>query len=129
FDHAAYGSTGATVDKLVSNLIRDSGIRGVDGPIVADATYFDSLRSTAESHYHVDSDMTGELSGLAFDRGFANFSGTEYQAHPALYAGAQFESALRSAGVKLTRRAVVSTGRTPTGGAVRLLTQVRSPRI
>lgn len=127
FDQAAYGGAGATVQKLVSNLLAAIPIRRVDGPIVADASYFDSRRSTLESNYRPDVYMTGELSALAFDRGFADFTGTAYQAHPALYAAQQFAAALRTAGVLVSRRVSIHTGRTPSGA--RLLARVRSPRM
>lgn len=129
FDHSAYGATGATVQQLVTNLIQSSGITSVDGTIVGDGTYFDSFRSTAESDYRPDVYMTGELSGLAFDRGFANFTGTEYQPHPVLYAADQFAAALRMAGVQVPQSTVVTTGRAPTGPQVRQLAVVRSPRM
>jgi D-alanyl-D-alanine carboxypeptidase/D-alanyl-D-alanine-endopeptidase (penicillin-binding protein 4) len=127
FDHAAYGSTGTTVQMLVSNLIHQAHITAVRGAIVGDETYFDSLRSTAESGYRPDIYMTGELSALAFDRGFANPFGTAYQPHPALDAAQQFASALRSAGVALASTIRITTGRTP--GGARLLAFVRSPRM
>jgi D-alanyl-D-alanine carboxypeptidase/D-alanyl-D-alanine-endopeptidase (penicillin-binding protein 4) len=129
FDHAAYGGSGATVGRLVSNLIHQAGLTGVEGMIVGDANYFDSFRSTAESHFHPDVYMTGELSALAFDRGFANFTGTSYQLHPVLHAADQFVSALRRAGVQVPQGIVVRTGRTPTGPGTRLLAEVRSPRM
>ena len=129
FDRTAYGGSGATVERLVSNLIGATGITGLDGTIVADASYFDFLPSTAESNYRPDIYMTGELSALAFDRGFANFSGTEYQAHPAVYAADALASALRSAGVSVPRRTAIRTGRVPTGSQARLLAEVRSPSI
>lgn len=127
FDHSAYGSTGATVQTLVANLIHQTGIRGVRGSILGDESYFDSRRSTAESHYQPDIYMEGELSALAFDRGFANFSGTAYQAHPPLYAARAFASALRSRGVSVPRATRIRTGATPDGA--RPLAFVRSPRM
>jgi serine-type D-Ala-D-Ala carboxypeptidase/endopeptidase (penicillin-binding protein 4) len=129
FDHAAYDGAGATVGRLVANLIQQAGITGVQGRIMGDATYFDSRRSTAESDYHPDPYMTGELSALAFDRGFANFSGTSYQPHPVLYAADQFVTALRQQGVDVPQGTVVGTGRTPAGPHVRLLAEVSSPRM
>jgi D-alanyl-D-alanine carboxypeptidase/D-alanyl-D-alanine-endopeptidase (penicillin-binding protein 4) len=127
FDHARYGDNGATVQTLVSNLVHSTGIKGLQGRIVADASYFDSLRSTAESHFHPDVYMEGELSGLAFDRGFANSYGTSYQPHPALTAARQFASALRDAGVAVPSGIPVSTGKTPAGA--QQLAIVRSPTI
>jgi D-alanyl-D-alanine carboxypeptidase/D-alanyl-D-alanine-endopeptidase (penicillin-binding protein 4) len=127
FDRSVYGSSGTTVQRLVQNLIADTGITGIDGSIVGDATYFDSLRSTAESDYHPDVYMTGELSALAFDRGFANSSGTSYQLHPVLDAAQQFASALRQAGVRLGSHIRITTGSTPAGAQP--LTMVRSARV
>jgi D-alanyl-D-alanine carboxypeptidase/D-alanyl-D-alanine-endopeptidase (penicillin-binding protein 4) len=129
FDRSAYGGTGATVEKLVSNLIKATGITGLDGTIVADASYFDSLRSTPESDFRPDIYMTGELSALAFDRGFADYSGTQYQAHPSLYAAEALASALRSAGVSVPQSTTIRTGRTPADAQTRMLAEVRSPRI
>ncbi len=125
FDHSAYGNTGTTVQALVSNLTHQAGITAVKGSIVGDESYFDSLRSTAESHYRPDIYMEGELSGLAFDRGFANYSGTAYQPHPALTAARQFAAALRAAGVSVPANTRIATGKTL--AHARPLTLVRSP--
>ena len=125
FDHATYGSTGTTVQTLVSNLVHRAHITAVRGAIVGDESYFDSRRSTAESGFRPDTDMEGELSALAFDRGFANSSGTTLQPRPALYAAQQFASALRAAGVGLRRTIRITAGRTP--ARARLLIAVRSP--
>jgi D-alanyl-D-alanine carboxypeptidase/D-alanyl-D-alanine-endopeptidase (penicillin-binding protein 4) len=126
FDNAAYG-TGATVQRLVSNLIQALHIKAVTGRIVGDESYFDSLRGTPPTGFAADlPDVEGELSGLAFDRGFANFDGTLAQSRPALYAARQLVSALRTAGVRV-RSTRVSTGTTP-ASAQRLAT-VHSPSI
>jgi D-alanyl-D-alanine carboxypeptidase/D-alanyl-D-alanine-endopeptidase (penicillin-binding protein 4) len=127
FDHAAYGTSGTTVQRLVANLLDSTGITGIDGSIVGDSSYFDSLPSTAESNYRPDIYMEGELSGLAFDRGFANFSGTEYQQHPTLHAAQQFAGALHTAGVRLGSHIRIGTGRTP--AQAQLLATVRSARM
>ena len=127
FDRSAYGGTGATVRTLVSNLLQSTPIRRLDGGIVADATYFDSRRSTAESNFRPDIYMTGELNALTFDRGFANFTGTRYQIHPALYAAGQLASALRTAGVRVNPQVSITSGTTPPDA--RLLGTVYSPRI
>jgi D-alanyl-D-alanine carboxypeptidase/D-alanyl-D-alanine-endopeptidase (penicillin-binding protein 4) len=127
FDRSVYGTSGTTVQTLVRNLTRGAGITGIDGRILGDASYFDSLRGTAESNYHVDVYLTGELSGLAFDRGFANSTGTEYQQHPALYAAQQFAAALQQAGVRLGSHLQIGTG--PTPARARLLGTVRSARM
>jgi D-alanyl-D-alanine carboxypeptidase/D-alanyl-D-alanine-endopeptidase (penicillin-binding protein 4) len=125
FDRSFYGRAGGTVQALVANLISRSGITGVRGTIVGDESYFDSLRSTAESNFQPDPFMEGELSALAFDRGFANRSGTAYQRNPPRYAAARFAIALRRAGLNVPSRTPVRAGRTP--AQARLLGTVQSP--
>src|SRR5436305_8979274 len=125
FDHSAYG-TGATMQRLVSNLLRGLHITAVQGRIVGDESYFDSLRGTPSTAYHRDlNDNEGLLSGLAYDRGFANFTGTIPQLRPALYATSQFASALRAAGVKVPANTPIYTGRTPV--TAQRLAIVKSP--
>ena len=46
FDRQAYGGAGATMQRLVTNLKRETGITSVHGPIVGDESYFDSVRGT-----------------------------------------------------------------------------------
>lgn len=126
FDNSAYG-TGATVQRLVGNL-KGAGIRSVDGRIIGDDSYFDSLRGTPATGFGIDMpNVEGELSALAFDRGFANFQGTIAQSRPALYATQQFVSALRAAGVRVPASTQVFTSVTPPG-AQRLAT-INSPSI
>ena len=74
FDHTAYG-TGATMQQLVANLVRATGITSISGRIVGDESYFDSLRGTPPYGYQPSSYIEGELSALAYDRGFANPAG------------------------------------------------------
>lgn len=127
FDRAWYG-TGATMQRLVANLLAATGIRGVRGAIVGDESYFDSLRGTPPTSYRADiADLEGELSALAYDRGFADLYGNVRQRRPALYAAQQLVAALRSALVKVPRAIRVYTGRAPT--AARTLAVVHSPRI
>jgi D-alanyl-D-alanine carboxypeptidase/D-alanyl-D-alanine-endopeptidase (penicillin-binding protein 4) len=127
FDRSAYG-TGGTVEQLVSNLVRNTGITSVQGQIVGDESYFDSLRGTPPTGFGADMvDVEGLLSGLAFNRGFANFDGTVGQSHPALYATQRFVAALRAAGVRVPAKTPLYTGQAP--AAARRLAAVRSPRI
>jgi D-alanyl-D-alanine carboxypeptidase/D-alanyl-D-alanine-endopeptidase (penicillin-binding protein 4) len=114
FDQGNYG-TGATVQRLVSNLVRGLHLTSVQGGIVGDESYFDSLRSTSESGFQPDLDMEGTLSALAYDRGFASLDGSTYQRRPALVAAQQFAAALRRAGVRVPKSTPVYTGRTPSG--------------
>ena len=127
FDNSAYG-TGATVQRLVWNLIHSLHIRAIKGKIVGDESYFDSLRGTPPTAFGVDlADVEGQLSALAFNRGFANFEGTLAQPRPALYATQQFVSALKAAGVRVPPHTPVFTGAAPPGA--RRLATVRSPTI
>jgi D-alanyl-D-alanine carboxypeptidase/D-alanyl-D-alanine-endopeptidase (penicillin-binding protein 4) len=126
FDRARYGA-GATVQRLVTDLVNATGIRALSGSVVADESRFDSLRGTPATGYAPAGEVEGELSALAFNRGWADADGTAYDRHPALVAGQQFLAALKAGGVKVPRAAQVRTGITPPGAM--LLTAVHSPRI
>jgi serine-type D-Ala-D-Ala carboxypeptidase/endopeptidase (penicillin-binding protein 4) len=125
FDQGNYG-TGATIQRLVTNLIQATGIKQLDGNIVADESMFDSLRGTPATGYAPNIEVEGELSALAFNAGL-NSSGTALVAHPAVAAGQQFAAALHSAGVKLPRHLSVRAGVTPPGAQP--LAVVASPRM
>jgi serine-type D-Ala-D-Ala carboxypeptidase/endopeptidase (penicillin-binding protein 4) len=126
FDRDWYG-TGATMHALTVNLLRATGIKAITGRIVGDASYFDSARGTPATGFAPDLEVEGELSALAYDRGFANFQGTAFQARPALFAVQQLAGSLRAMGVKLPRRTRITTGRTPAGATV--LATLHSPPI
>jgi D-alanyl-D-alanine carboxypeptidase/D-alanyl-D-alanine-endopeptidase (penicillin-binding protein 4) len=114
FDRAMYG-TGATMAHLVSNLISSTGITAVSGAIVGDESYFDSLRGTPPTGYRADiPDVEGELSALAYDRGFADSYGTAGQKRPALYAAQQLAAALRASGVSIPAGTPIYSRRAPT---------------
>ena len=125
FDHSWYG-TGTTIHSLIVALLRATGITAVQGRIVGDESYFDSRRGTPATGFARSTEVEGELSALAYDRGFANSQGTALLAHPALYAAQQFAGGLRAFGVKLAG-VPVSAGRTPTGATT--LTSAQSPRL
>ncbi len=61
YDNFAYG-TGATMQRLVANLVRQAGITSVHGPIVGDESYFDSLRGTPPTGFQLSSEVEGLLS-------------------------------------------------------------------
>jgi D-alanyl-D-alanine carboxypeptidase/D-alanyl-D-alanine-endopeptidase (penicillin-binding protein 4) len=124
FDHAWY-ATGTTMHSLVGALLRATGITGVNGRIDADESYFDSARGTPATGYGRSSDVEGQLSALAYDRGFANLHGTAFQPRPALFAARALAGGLRAAGVRLGPRFPVSIGRTPSVATV--LASVQSP--
>ena len=69
--------------------------------------------------------VEGVLSGLAYDRGFANEQGSAFQNRPALFAAQQFAAALRAAGVTVPKQTRVFTGATP--AAAQPLASVHSP--
>jgi len=126
FDHTAYG-TGATMQQLVANLVRATGITSISGRIVGDESYFDSLRGTPPYGYQASSWIEGELSALVYNRGLATPAGTAFQRRPALFATQQFVSALKAAGVKVPRQTRMYTGVTP--AAAQQLAVVHSPKI
>jgi D-alanyl-D-alanine carboxypeptidase/D-alanyl-D-alanine-endopeptidase (penicillin-binding protein 4) len=125
YDHYAYGS-GATIQRLVTNFVRESGIKSLRGRIVGDESYFDSLRGTIATDEQFSPYLEGSLSALAFDRGLTD-DGYDYIIHPAVYAAQQLESALHSDGVKVSSSTPISAGKTP--GGAQLLATVHSPRI
>jgi serine-type D-Ala-D-Ala carboxypeptidase/endopeptidase (penicillin-binding protein 4) len=112
FDRANYG-TGATMQQLVANLVSATGIRALRGSIVADESVFDADRGTPATGNQASTDVEGELSGLVFNRGWADPLGTSLVASPALIAGQQLVSALRAAGVRTPRQVRLATGATP----------------
>jgi D-alanyl-D-alanine carboxypeptidase/D-alanyl-D-alanine-endopeptidase (penicillin-binding protein 4) len=126
FDRSAYG-TGATMQQLVGNLIRATGITSISGRIVGDESYFDSLRGTPPYGDHASSWIEGELSALVYNRGLANPQGSAFQRRPALFATQQFASALKAAGVHVPSKTHVYTGVTP--ASAKQLAVVNSPRI
>src|SRR5450755_2945188 len=126
FDSRAYG-TGATMQHLVSNLVSVTGIKRLEGSVVADETVFDADRGTPATGNQPSIEVEGDLSGLSYNRGWANSDGSAYFAHPALEAGQQFVAALQVAGVKVPRRISVTAGTTPQ--AAQPLASAGSPRI
>ncbi|HLY51281.1 MAG TPA: D-alanyl-D-alanine carboxypeptidase/D-alanyl-D-alanine-endopeptidase [Solirubrobacteraceae bacterium] len=125
FDRSAYGA-GATVQRLVSSLVQSLHLTSVQGEIVGDQTYFDSKRGTPATHYAGDiPDVEGLLGGLAYDRGYANWTGTAAQRRPALYAAQQFAAALRSAKVSVPSSTRIYTGQVPSDATE--LAAVQSP--
>lgn len=124
FDSANYG-TGATIQQLVAHLVAATGMRAFRGRIVADESVFDSDRGTPGTGNRPSIWLEGELSGLAFDRGWYNLSGTVYDTHPALDAGLELATTLKAAGIRLLGGTHVGAGRTPVTATP--LAQVASP--
>ena len=123
FDRTWYG-TGTTLHSLIVALLRATGITAVQGAVVGDESYFDSRRGTPATGFGRSTEVGGELSALAYNRGFANSQGTALLARPALYAAQQFARGLRAFGVQLAG-VPVSAGRSPAGATT--LASVQSP--
>jgi D-alanyl-D-alanine carboxypeptidase/D-alanyl-D-alanine-endopeptidase (penicillin-binding protein 4) len=113
FDQAAYG-TGATVRTLARGLYR-AGVRRVSGRIVGDESRFDSLRGTPATGFAPSFYVEGQLSALAYDRGFSNRTWTKFQRNPPLYAARKFAAALRANGVSVPTNIPITTGDAPKG--------------
>lgn len=126
YDRYAYG-TGATMQRLVSRLVRQTGMRSFRGRVVGDESIFDPRRGTPATGFGISSYVEGVLSGLAYDRGFADESGNAFQYRPALFAAQRFADALRAGGVRVLAGTRVSSGGVPAGTPV--LAQVHSPRM
>jgi D-alanyl-D-alanine carboxypeptidase/D-alanyl-D-alanine-endopeptidase (penicillin-binding protein 4) len=123
FIHSHYGGVGASVQTLVSQLVKTDGIRRVTGSIDGDESYFDSLRGEPSSDYQWDPFLEGTLSGLAFNRGA---TGSERGPHaPAAFAARALWGLLRAAGVTIKGSSGAAT--TP-AGAVQLA-QAPSPTL
>jgi D-alanyl-D-alanine carboxypeptidase/D-alanyl-D-alanine-endopeptidase (penicillin-binding protein 4) len=126
FDAHNYG-TGATIQQLVANLVTATGMTAFEGNVVADETVFDSVRGTPATNNQPSTEVEGELTGLAFDRGWFNLQGTVLDTHPAVDAGQELVSTLTAAGVKVRGTPRVTAGRTPANAAS--LAGVTSPPI
>jgi D-alanyl-D-alanine carboxypeptidase/D-alanyl-D-alanine-endopeptidase (penicillin-binding protein 4) len=126
FDASNYG-TGATIQQLVANLISATGMTALKGRVVADGTIFDGDRGTAATNNRPSTEVEGELSGLAFDRGWYNLLGTVLDSHPALDAGLELVSTLRAAGVAVPGKVKVTAG--PTLPTATSLATIASPPV
>src|SRR4029077_1096101 len=86
FDQASDDGPATTMHGLIGALLKATGLTGVNGRIVGDESYFDSARGTPATGYGRSTDVEGELSALAYDRGFTDLHGTAFQSRPALFA-------------------------------------------
>jgi D-alanyl-D-alanine carboxypeptidase/D-alanyl-D-alanine-endopeptidase (penicillin-binding protein 4) len=120
---SANGGQGASVSVLAQQLAA-RGIKRVEGSIIGDESFLDSLRGGPTSGYAQDPEVEGTLSGLAFNRGEV---GHAHGAHaPAAYAAQQLQRALQA--LQITVSAGISTGLTPTAGTQELA-RVQSPTL
>lgn len=126
FDRVMYGGSGATMGWLAAALKRD-GVRRIQGAIIGDESYFDSLRGGPDTHYQANLETEGSLSALAYDAGFTDLAENQLDANPALVATQAFAAALQRAGVSVPASTRIATGITPTSAT--LLTSERSPSL
>ena len=123
FIHSHYGGVGASVQALVSQLVRTDHIHRITGSIEGDESYFNSLRGEPSSNYEWDPFLEGTLSALAFNRGE---TGSERGPHaPAAFAARALWGLLRAAGVKIGGGSGAAS--TPVGATQ--LAQVQSPTV
>jgi D-alanyl-D-alanine carboxypeptidase/D-alanyl-D-alanine-endopeptidase (penicillin-binding protein 4) len=123
FDYSWYRG-GATVQRLVTNLVAATHLTGLRGRVIGDASYFDALPGTSASGYRFDSDMEGSLSALSFNRGLI---GARPVGNPSVYAAQQLAAAMRAHHLTVAKKPSVGSGTTPAGA--RLLATVRSPSL
>jgi D-alanyl-D-alanine carboxypeptidase/D-alanyl-D-alanine-endopeptidase (penicillin-binding protein 4) len=122
FAQSAYGSS-ATVEALAAQLDR-AGVKRVAGRVHGDESAFDSLRGGPESGYGT-SIWVGPLSGLGYNRGLGDESGSSFQSNPPAFAAARLTDALRRRGIAVRDNA--TAGRTPKSAET--LAAVESPRM
>lgn len=97
----------ATVENLAEE-IEEAGVKRVTGRIWGDESVFDSRRGTAKYGYRANGEIGGQLSGLAFNKGY---SSGRFQSDPPRFAAQRLRVALRAAGVRVTSQ--IGVGTTP----------------
>jgi len=113
-----YGGVGTTASALATQLIAATHITRVEGSVIGDESYFDSLRGDPASNFEPDPNLAGELSALSFDRGAVGSQGS-----PAAHAAWEFAGTLRHDHVPVSGRS--QAGTTPSGA--QLLATIDSP--
>jgi serine-type D-Ala-D-Ala carboxypeptidase/endopeptidase (penicillin-binding protein 4) len=118
-----YGGQGASVSALAGQLAA-RGIKRVEGSLVGDESFLDSLRGGPTTGYGPDREVEGTLSGLSFNRGEV---GRQRGPHaPAAYAAQQLQRALGALHIGISEG--ISAGPTPTTGTQQLA-GVQSPTL
>lgn len=126
FDHIVYGG-GTTMQRLVQDLLAKTGIRAIDGRIIGDESYLDSVRGTPATGGRANFEVEGQLSALVYDRGYTSTAESAFQPRPALFAAQAFADQLKADGVRVPSSTPIYTGRTP--AAAQLLSVVHSPKM
>jgi D-alanyl-D-alanine carboxypeptidase/D-alanyl-D-alanine-endopeptidase (penicillin-binding protein 4) len=121
FIRSLYGGQGASVSALAQQLAAD-GIKRIEGSLIGDESFLDSLRGGPTTGYAQDPEVEGTLSGLAFNRGEV---GHQHGPHaPAAYAAQQLQSALHALHIPVSEG--FSAGPIPLSGTQQLAV-VQSP--
>jgi D-alanyl-D-alanine carboxypeptidase/D-alanyl-D-alanine-endopeptidase (penicillin-binding protein 4) len=121
FTRRAYGS-GATVTQL-AQAVATLGIVRVRGRVLGDESFFDQLRGTPAEGFALSTEVTGQLSALAYNRGLARESGGSFQRRPATFAAARLRAELVRRGVSVTG----SAGERTTPASAEELAVTQSP--
>lgn len=108
-----YGG-GASVEKLASKL-HAAGIEKVKGHVIGDESRFDSKRGVPDSGFAISPYIGGPLSGVAFNRGLANTSGSAIQRNPPAFAALQLQKAMKREGISVKGTPIA--GHTPSGAS------------
>jgi D-alanyl-D-alanine carboxypeptidase/D-alanyl-D-alanine-endopeptidase (penicillin-binding protein 4) len=111
----------------LATLLRKAGVKQIAGGVRADESFLDQRRGSFDSRFKVDSDLSGQLSGLSYNHGR---SGSAKQA------GNRLESLLKAQGITVGSKArtgqlgeqgvPVATVASPNIGALAELTNVPS---
>jgi serine-type D-Ala-D-Ala carboxypeptidase/endopeptidase (penicillin-binding protein 4) len=92
--------------KSLADQVAAAGITAIDGAVVGDESFFDSLRGGPDSSYRFDGDLSGFLTGLSYNHG---------RASSAKRAAAKLAAYLKAAKVGYER--APKAGRRPASGA------------
>ena len=84
------------------------GVRRIQGAIVGDESYFDSLRGGPDTHYRPNIETEGSLSALAYDAGFTEPARGRAGCRPAAGRDPGLRRGARRAPGSVSRRAPVS---------------------
>lgn len=102
--------------------LRDAGVTKVNGPIVVDETFFDTLRRVPSWPAQYASECQ-PLSGMTVNQSYLGDVRRRYVKNPPIATGVRLRLAMKSIGT--TQTGTVVAGRAPAQG--RLITTVKSP--
>lgn len=93
-----------TIELLADGLVKNRGLRRIDGNLIADETIFDSHRWQRgwQASYQKGEIDVGNLSGLTVNLGLGDPQGKSVASSPALLAATYLRDALKARGVTIT---------------------------